>query len=126
MGRGKYIRRADMALILVCLAAALVFGGYGLFSRQGGQTVEVTVDGKPYASLPSSEDKVLRIDGDNGSYNLVEISGGRARMEDAGCPDRLCVHMGWIQWDGQTVTCLPNKVILMIRGRGGDIDAQAR
>ncbi|MBI4712834.1 MAG: NusG domain II-containing protein [Planctomycetes bacterium] len=32
------------------------------------------------------------------------------------CPAQVCVHTGWIKNIGETIICLPNKVLLEIKG----------
>ena len=37
-------------------------------------------------------------------------------MEEADCPDLLCVHQKAISKEGESIICLPNKVVVTIRG----------
>ena len=37
-------------------------------------------------------------------------------MEDADCPDRLCVKQGRIKKVGESIVCLPHKVVIEIVG----------
>ena len=39
--------------------------------------------------------------------------------EDANCPDRLCVSWGKINKPGETILCLPHRIIIRIIGEGG-------
>ena len=45
----------------------------------------------------------------------VEIKGGKIRIRDADCPHHLCINMGWIQYSGQTIVCVPNQVLIEIK-----------
>ena len=47
------------------------------------------------------------------------IRDGGARIEEASCPDRLCVGMGVIRRAGQSIICLPNQVVVEIVGSSG-------
>lgn len=58
----------------------------------------------------------------NGGTNLLEIKGNRARLVDADCPDKLCVRQGWIQYTGQCITCLPNKLTVTISGGDDSVE----
>jgi hypothetical protein len=51
---------------------------------------------------------------------VVVISGGKARVEDSPCPDKLCVHMPAISKPGQWIACLPNRVFVRVRGSSGE------
>ena len=49
-----------------------------------------------------------------GGTNVLVIEQGRARMESADCPDKVCVHTAPISEVGQTVVCLPRKLVIVI------------
>ena len=44
-------------------------------------------------------------------------------MEDADCPDKVCVKTGKIKKPGQTIVCLPHRTVIEITGDNADIDA---
>ena len=116
--RGKNRKkRADLLLIgaLVLLAGALFL--WQLASRSDGAVVAVYVDGERTASYPLDADTTVTLyTPDGGSYNVLVISGGTADVTDAGCPDKLCVHMGAIRRDGEAIICLPNRTVIQIEG----------
>ena len=37
-------------------------------------------------------------------------------MEDADCPDKICVNHRSISRDGEGIICLPNQTVVTIRG----------
>ena len=37
-------------------------------------------------------------------------------MEDADCPDQICVNHRAISRDGESIICLPNQTVVTIRG----------
>ena len=48
--------------------------------------------------------------------NSLTISGGKASVTDADCPDRLCVHQKAISQRGEAIICLPHKLVITIEG----------
>ena len=110
------------ALLLVALAA---WGALRLTRTKGGEAI-VTVDGELAATIPLTVDATVPIGTGQGFRNVVEVSGGRVRVADADCPDRLCVRQGWISYDGESIVCLPHKLVVTVRGTAGDLDAVAR
>ena len=46
----------------------------------------------------------------------IEIDGGRARGIDSPCRDKICVRAGWLERPGDVAVCLPQRVIVEIRG----------
>nr|MCR5671645.1 NusG domain II-containing protein [Butyrivibrio sp.] len=96
------------------------------FTASTGKEVVVSVDGKEISIYPLSEDGTYLIKGAGGGTNLLVIESGSARLTEASCPDHLCVHMGSINKAGESIICLPNKVIVEIRSSlGEDTDYDA-
>ncbi|MGM0213101.1 hypothetical protein IGI42_000634 [Enterococcus sp. AZ109] len=50
----------------------------------------------------------------DGDYNLIEISGERIRVKEASCRDQVCVRRGWIEETGDTIVCLPHKMVIEV------------
>jgi hypothetical protein len=57
----------------------------------------------------------------------VEISEKGVRVLDSPCPYKLCVKSGAIDRSGETLVCLPNRVVVRITGDGKEaVDAVSR
>ena len=63
---------------------------------------------------------------DAGQYQMIKIPGkvgeciliikdGEAYMQEADCPNQICVHHSPVSNKGETIVCLPNRVIIEIR-----------
>lgn len=50
------------------------------------------------------------------SYNLLVVSETGVSMEAADCPDQICVHHIPIQGGGESIICLPHKLVVEIQG----------
>lgn len=107
----------DALLVLVILALALSVFLVLRLVRKDGAYARVTVDGQTVGeySLSESGEYVL-----NGGTNVLVVSGGKAYMKSATCPDKTCVtrHKSGISYDGETIVCLPNRVRVEIYGGG--------
>ena len=58
------------------------------------------------------------------NYNLIEIDGDRVRIKEADCDDQICVRRGWATKNGETIVCLPHKLVIEVRSTdGGDEDS---
>ncbi|HAD19883.1 MAG TPA: hypothetical protein DCF42_05740 [Lachnospiraceae bacterium] len=113
----KRMGRRDLILILILLAICLsVFGVWKIRHRASGAQAVVTVDGKVYGTYRLSESRTIPIRIHGTTANVLQISDGYAKMIEADCPDKLCVHQGKIHAKGETIVCLPNKVVVSIRG----------
>ena len=115
----RRLRRADLILIVILLAAGVILSIGAVILSRTGESVQVRVSGRVVASYPLSEDLEVEISGADGGVNLLVIRDGGARIEEASCPDRLCVGMGVIRRAGQSIICLPNQVVVEIVGSSG-------
>ena len=116
----KLFKKNDLILIIfLTFTSVVMLIGISLFSKKGA-TVVVSVDGKEVASFPLDEDTVYNIGGYHGGENILEVKDGKAHLTDASCPDKLCVSMGYINKSGQSIICLPNKVVIEIKGNTKD------
>lgn len=50
------------------------------------------------------------------SYNLLVVSGADVSMEAADCQDQICVHHRPIRGGGESIICLPHKLVAEIAG----------
>ena len=93
------MRRGDIitALALLALAGALLLlrpaGSGGVYVNGAAAVESMTVNGV-----------------------VIEIKGGRARVTESPCRDKLCVRAGWLERPGDVAVCLPQRVIVEIRG----------
>ena len=127
MEKKKTFGRRDLILLLVVVAIGLA-GILFLYTRPAAADgeVEVSVDGEVVMTLPLSEDTKVTISGFDGGENLLVISDGKAEIESASCPDGVCVRHYAISRDGESIICLPNRVVVTIRGgEKGEVDAIA-
>lgn len=117
-------KTADLILVGgLLVVAAVLFLMLGRWSAQG-RTVEVQVDGTTVAALPLDVDTTYVIDGAGGGRNTLVIADGRATVIEATCPDGVCVRHRAIDRAGQSIICLPNKVVVRVVGEP-TVDAEA-
>ena len=113
--------RNDLILIgSLIVVLALIGLAFWLF-RGEGDTVVVEVDGKVYGTYALDVDRTVEIrTGDGGEeLNLLVIEGGRARVETATCPDGICAAHRPISREGESIVCLPHKVVITVKLSGG-------
>jgi hypothetical protein len=108
------VKALDVAAIVVSLA---VVGAFALGAWGGGPPAQVVVEASGTRfRYPLAQDRVERVAGPLGD-TVVEIRGGRVRVIDSPCPDKLCVAAGEVTRQGQFVACLPNRVSVSPEGR---------
>ncbi len=120
----KILTKGDK--IIAVFLALLALGTYLTFafcvSAVSPDSVEIFVDGEKYASYTLSgldEEKTVKISSAYGE-NLLRLFPDGVQMIDATCPDKRDVRMGKITKPGQTIICIPNRVLVKLRGDADD------
>lgn len=110
---------SDIILIGVLLIVSLSVFLIWHLSGTDGSTAVVTVDGKRVGEYSLAIDGVYYI---NDGTNVLAIEDGKAYMKEASCPGyQDCVETGKISRVGETIVCLPNKVVVEIVGEGDEL-----
>ena len=116
MEKKKTKKRWDWLFILIAaaIAAGLYFSGILSPGEKGAYAV-IYIDGEEFERLPLDEDIEFPVATKAGE-NIVVISGGKVSVTEADCPDKLCVKQGKIDRQGETIVCLPHKLVVEIEG----------
>lgn len=105
-------KRTDIKLILAILIIAVIWIFLsGLFGKAGSEAV-VYVDGAEQARYPLAVEAEITV----GETNTFVIRQGQAQMIKAQCPDQICVHHKAVSKSGESIVCLPNRVVVEIEG----------
>lgn len=112
------LTRADKLLITVLVLLSLLGVAYPFLADRPSAVAlaAVSVNGQIVRTIPlDGRREDFRLQG-VGGFNQIEVDGSRIRIVDADCPDRLCVHQGWISRVPQMLVCLPHRVVIRIVG----------
>ena len=112
--------------VILIAALTLLGGALAVFlyaTRQDGGYVTIQVDGETVMELPLSEDARVVL-GEGGHTNTLVIRNGTAQVVEADCPDQVCVRQGAVRYEGESIVCLPHKLVVSVEGgQGSGIDA---
>ena len=112
------MKRLDLILIAGVLVLAGIIYLVFLGSAEDGGKAVITVQ-----ELPLDEDTTYQVDTPEG-YNIVEIKDGWADVIEADCRDGLCADQKRIHKTGETIVCLPHKMVVTIEaGTENTVDA---
>ena len=138
------IQKADLVLIAGCLLAATFLGVFFIVHREAGSQVRILCDGieieRVFLDSPQTDfaettdgyylitlneaaadveyflDKPeLSLTGET-SYNLISVTDGTVMMEEADCKDQICVHHKPVSSVGESIICLPHRLVVEIIG----------
>lgn len=128
--KNVFIKKGDIitAAAILAVCAALFLGLY-VFNPNDGNYVQITQNGKAAAFLPLNRDCVYEVESGGQTTNTVEIKDGFVSVIYAGCPDQICVNHKRISKTGESIICLPNKVVISVvdsNGNENEIDGVAQ
>lgn len=116
------IRKADIILAILLIIAGLAVSYAFAAGNQTGQTVYIMVEGEEYGYYSLLEDQTVSVEQD-GHINKITIKDGKVSMAFSDCRNQDCVLQGEISDTSQSIVCLPNKVVVEIRGGQQEYDA---
>ena len=107
-----------LAVVALAAASALtVWPG----RDSGSLTAVVTADGKELDRFaPADLAAGPRTYTHNGYTLTVTAEDGGLRVSEADCPTQDCVHTGTISRSGQSIVCLPARIIIQLTGGQAD------
>ncbi len=115
----KRTLQGDILLVGGLLLVGLGIMAFLLFTAQRGSLVQIRVDGRVTETLPLDRNITRQITTEYGT-NVLVIENGEAFVSSADCPDGVCKNMGRISKNGQSVICLPHKLVIEISGQQQD------
>ena len=110
----KLISHADILLIVGILILAVA----GLFAwkklETPGAYVDIMIEGKSVKTLRLDQDASYEVK-QHAGVNTVVVQDGSVTVQDADCPDKICVKHRAINRTGETIICLPHKLVVEIK-----------
>ena len=103
------MKKKDMILIVAVLAISLIsFAAIKMTQKDGKEVYKTSI----------KKDQIYQIPEKNGT-NVMQIKDGKVTMKKADCKDQICADHKAIEKSGETIVCLPHKVVIEIRSEDG-------
>lgn len=110
-------------VLMVLLLAALPWLYVATWSSPGRATaLEIRVADAEPVTENLHKDRTIEVNGFLGT-SRVEIRDRQARFTASPCPNKLCIHTGWLEAAGELAACLPNRVSIRLLGRIRQFDS---
>lgn len=116
----KIFKKMDLVIIVVLIIFSFI--PHCIYSNVVSKNnknfyATIKINGKVYTTidLPVASEKRLPISTTYGN-NTIVINGNKIKIVDADCKDALCIKQGSISKIGKTLICLPNELIIEIKG----------
>lgn len=118
MTKNRYFKPGDLiiygALLLIFSLGAIIIASE---KHQTSSLAVVTLDGREIHRINLdlvANPYELRVETNQGEYNLIRVEKGRIRVIEASCPDQIDVKQGWISNAHQSIICLPHRLVIRI------------
>lgn len=110
-------KKRDLLILGTVLVLALVsFIIVRSVNSEPATRVEVTVDSDITETYPIGEDGDYEVVGYDGTGKVYfSVSNGTVDVTSADCPNHICVNHRPISRAGESIVCLPNRVIISLR-----------
>lgn len=108
----KLINKRDILIITAVFSAAAAAFIILSFYRESGKNAVISVGNETKMTLElndKAETEGFELEG-----AVIEVQKGRIRVKSSDCPDKVCVHTGFISKKGEKIVCLPKKLIIEI------------
>ncbi len=124
---GKWLKKRDVILIVSLLIVGIIALVIWHFVYSvDGKYVTIEQRDNLIGIYPLNVDKEIEIEHRGEVVNKIVIEDGYCYMEEAECPDHLCIKQGKVNKSGQTIVCLPNRVVVTVAdSNSSDYDSVA-
>lgn len=113
--RTPFCTRVDRVVLALLTLAGIALSVWVYFPTEGpASRLEVRQNGRLVMTLPLDTDTEESVKDENGGFNQFRIRDGAAAMLDADCGDRTCLRTGSISRTGESIVCLPHRLVLQI------------
>lgn len=86
-------------------------------------SANIIIDGRTDRQISLQRDAEYELMGRNYAFKLV-VKQGELWVTGTHCPDKICEHTGKISHSGQSIVCLPNRVVVRLhKQEGPQLDA---
>ena len=116
----KIFKKMDFIIIVVLIVFSFIphFIYSNVVSKNNKNLyATIKVNGKlnNTINLPVTSEKKFTVSTNHGT-NTILVNNNEIKIVHADCKDELCVKQGSISKIGKTLICLPNKLIIEIKG----------
>ena len=109
------VKPLDMVIIILALTLTGFSAWYAYLKPRN--TIQVSIEGHGRRWVfPIDADETVAVPGPLGN-TIVRIHGSQVWVESSPCDNQICVAAGRLRGHGEFAACLPNIVLVMIKGR---------
>lgn len=113
------MKKLDIVLIISLILFSLIFVVKDVFfaPKTNETYISISVDGKEYKDLEFKDETYIYPLKTQFGFNKIEVAKDYVRVLEADCPNKLDVLQGKIKNVGQSIVCIPNRMIIEIKSK---------
>jgi hypothetical protein len=111
-----------LGVCLICASVAWLITPT-VAGRGAAASARLRHGGKVLAELPLDRAAKRTYSFESGPITVEVVPGQGIRVLESKCPVKVCVHAGWAHKAGETIVCLPNRLLIEVEGEGREYDA---
>lgn len=113
--RRRFGRNDGIFIGILAGVCVIVFIVFSVMHRSQGSIIVITRNGELYGTYNLSQNQTIEIENtDHEVTNTLQIKDGVAKMIEADCPDKLCMHQKAISVSKENIVCLPNRIVVTV------------
>lgn len=115
------MNKNDIKLIIIVLIIIISLFLIYLLNTNKANKAYVYYENELILTIDLNNDKTYEVDGELGKVK-IEVLNRQIRVVEENSPRHLCSKQGFISNSGQSIICLPNKIIIELPNN--EIDAE--
>lgn len=116
---GKNALLLTLLLLITGIGSFLLIWLYPInYTDTSSLVADIYQNGQLLQSISLSaitDTETIIVTNEGNAVNEIELRPGSIGITSANCPDKLCVHQGFISDSLIPITCLPNRLVIQIR-----------
>ena len=118
------MNKNDFKLIIIILLVASIFLIFRLVNSEKANLAFVYHGNELILTIDLNINNEYIVSGDNGDV-LIKVLDNKIKVESENSPYHLCSKQGFISNSGESIVCLPNKIIIELPSNDS-IDTEVR
>ncbi len=110
------IKPGDIILSIALLIVSLMCMWMIIHGKTSGEEADIYLDGKLVQTVRLNKNQNIELVSTLGEIN-IHVNNHKIWIHQVACPDQTCKKMGKITKTGETIVCVPNKLVIVIKGK---------
>lgn len=112
--RNKALTKQEIIFIIIITVIGIALFMLYFFSPKNGKNVILRQNGKIIGEYAIDINKKIVVKTKDNKKNIVIIKDKKVSVVNANCSDKICVNRGKIDKTGESIICLPHKLIVEV------------